>query len=309
MHVRNIRCGLVIGLLIAAGTLLHADQKPAIAAPSVKRGDPPPGNSRTLSVPQARAMLKEAIEKRYLGTTKCCSRVLMIKGCVTTVLSAATDVRIRAAGFNLAAPYSEKLTAAHGYSNDGKVSVNFKKDQDYIEAHRLGLPDTKPRYTCTPDPLYQVRYLPDPEHAPADGEVFYWTNAAAAEEFADAFNRLLYAAYRNEESAEFIAAARAWRENPAKPLAPEADRESILAENAIKEKDLDSAVEHYERALEIQPMWPAGWFNLALIYSEQNNYADATDRMKHYLELAPDAPDAKEARVQMVIWEDKAAKH
>jgi len=37
-----------------------------------------------------------------------------------------------------------------------------------------------------------------------------------------------------------------------------------------------------------------------------NNYADATDRMKHYLELAPDAPDAKDAREQMIIWEDKA---
>jgi len=34
-------------------------------------------------------------------------------------------------------------------------------------------------------------------------------------------------------------------------------------------------------------MWPAGWYNLALIYAEQNNYADAVDRMKHYLELAP----------------------
>ncbi len=53
-------------------------------------------------------------------------------------------------------------------------------------------------------------------------------------------------------------------------------------------------------------MWPAGWFNLAIIYAEQNNYAEATDRMKHYLELLPDAPDAKDAREQMIIWEDKA---
>jgi hypothetical protein len=28
--------------------------------------------------------------------------------------------------------------------------------------------------------------------------------------------------------------------------------------------------------------------------------------MNHYLELVPDAPDAKDAREQMIIWEDKA---
>ena len=146
MSKRHIRYALVLVLLIAAVSMLHANER--AAAPSVKRGDAPPGGAKTLSVPQARAMLKEAIQKRYVGTTKCCSRVLMVKGCATTVLTAATDVRIRPAGFDLAAPYSEKITAAHGYSNDGKVSVNFKKDQDYIETHRLGLPDTKPRYTA-----------------------------------------------------------------------------------------------------------------------------------------------------------------
>jgi tetratricopeptide (TPR) repeat protein len=69
---------------------------------------------------------------------------------------------------------------------------------------------------------------------------------------------------------------------------------------------LDSAIEHYEAGLEAQPMWPVGWFNLALIYAEQNNYVDAADRMKHYLELASDAPDAQSAREQMTIWDDKA---
>jgi len=140
-------------------------------------------------------------------------------------------------------------------------------------------------------------------------ESFYWSEESAAQEFADAFNRLLYAAYGNEEYVAFSAAAKAWRENPGKPpLSPEAERQRILAENAFQEKNLGSAIEHYESALEIQPMWPEGWFNLALMYAELKNYADATDRMKHYLELVPDAPDARDARTQMIIWEDKAAK-
>jgi len=106
---------------------------------------------------------------------------------------------------------------------------------------------------------------------------------------------------------DFQPKAAAWRALATKPpLSPEADRERLLAENAIKEKNLDSAINHYEGALELQPTWPAGWFNLALLYAEQKNYADATDAMKHYLELVPNAPDAKDAREQMIIWEDKA---
>lgn len=100
--------------------------------------------------------------------------------------------------------------------------------------------------------------------------------------------------------------AAAWRTMyPKPPLGPEADRQRLLAENAFKERDLDSAIGHYERALEVQPTWPDGWFNLAIIYGEQKSYAEAVDAMKHYLELVTDAQDAKSSREQMFIWEDK----
>jgi tetratricopeptide (TPR) repeat protein len=107
--------------------------------------------------------------------------------------------------------------------------------------------------------------------------------------------------------ADFQQKAAAWRALATKPpLNPEADRHWILAENAFKEKNFDSAVAHYNAALVIQPMWPTGWFDLAMIYAEQKDYAKAMDSMQHYLELVPDAPDAKDARTQMIIWEDKA---
>lgn len=106
---------------------------------------------------------------------------------------------------------------------------------------------------------------------------------------------------------QFRQRAEIWRAtNPKPPLDSMADREWILAENATKEKNLDSATQHYEVAVRLQPMWPVGWFNLAMIYGEQNKYAEAADRMRHYLELVPDAPDATNARAQMIIWEDKA---
>jgi tetratricopeptide (TPR) repeat protein len=286
-------------------------------------------------------MLKEAIKKRYVGTMKTCQRVLMVKGCFTYVLSEAANIRIRASGFELAAPYTSHVTAGGPPSQDaGKVFVIFKKQdtektdaggkadaseaakknaaektitpEDYVQAYRLGMADPKGglvagKYTYSPNRLYNVGYLPNPVHSSMDVTVFLWAEETAAQNFADAFNRLLYAAYQDEEFKTFSAAAKAWRENPVKPpLSPDADRDRVLAENALKEKNMDSAIEHYENALEAQPTWPAGWFNLALLYAEQKNYADATDRMRHYLELVPDAPDAKDAREQMIIWEDKA---
>jgi len=110
-------------------------------------------------------------------------------------------------------------------------------------------------------------------------------------------------------SATFNAAAKDWRKNSTKPpLSPEAEHQRILAENAIKENDLDSAARHFESLVQAQPMWPNAWFNLAVIYSGQKKYTKAVDCMKHYLTLVPDAPDAKDARTQMIVWEDKATR-
>jgi tetratricopeptide (TPR) repeat protein len=307
---RKQSCGVLLSMLMMMMMVmpLHAANQPAIATPSAKNGDPPPNDAMSLSLAQARNRLKDSIQKRYLGTIKACQRVLMIKGCWTLNATEANDIRLRAEGFEFAAPYTEKITASSLDHKDGRVSVIFKKDQDYIRAYRADEPPTKgPKYSWEPKILYTVGYLSDPERPFAGSNAFYWSDESAANDFTDAFNRLLYAAYQDEDFLEFHAAAVAWRQNPVKPpLGPVAERHRILAENAIKEHNLAAAVEHYQGALAAQPMWPEGWFNLALIYGEQNNYRDATDRMRHYLELLPDAPDAKGAREQIVIWEDKA---
>jgi len=311
MRRANRWFGIALVLLIAVPRCAQAQRSKAdsavapeqvgVAAPSVKKGDPPPGNAMSPSVSQARAMLKEAINKRYIGRMEACERYLLRKMCGVIVPSAATDVRVRTWGVAFAAPYSW----TSGEHEDGKFSVRFGKDQDYIQAYRFG--GHRGQTDWTPSQLYNVGYLPDLETNPMAYAILQWSDEATAQRFADAFNRLLYAAYHDEDFLSFATAAKAWRANPAKPpLSPEADRHRLLAENAIREQDLDSAVEHYESALEIQPMWPAGWFNLAVIYAEQKNYADASDCMKHYLELVPDAPDAKDARDQMIIWEDRA---
>jgi tetratricopeptide (TPR) repeat protein len=295
MKIKKMWWAMVMVLLIATVTPLQAgkDKSTEVAAPpvSLKNGDPPPGNALALTIPQARAILKEAITKRYVGTAK--ARVA--KGRDTFDLSAATDVRVTTTGFGFAA-----TVTVDGISNPIKKYVRFKDLPEYIQAFQLA------NVSCAEANCYNAGFLPNPDRDHLSW-LCLWSDESAAQNFVDANNRLIYAASRNEGDLEFSAAAKAWRENPAKPpLSPAADRHRILALNAVQEMNFDSAIEHYESALEVQPAWPAGWFDVALIGAQHEDYAYAVDCMNHYLELVPDAPDAHDVRAQMVIWEDKA---
>jgi hypothetical protein len=267
------------------------------AAPAAQPVGSPPGSAMALSVPQARAAAREAITKTFVGAAKFCFFPI----CVTEDFSAATDFRLSSRGLSFAKPVT-----VDNKPDPGKVSIDFKKTNgSYVEAFRVG------HFSCSKASCYGIRPLTRTK-ADQYGMGPLWPDEATAQIFADAFNRLLYASFHGESEDDFVtfsAAAKAWRENPAKPpLSPEADRHNILAENAIQEKDIDSAIEHYESAVEVQPMWPAFWFNLGMLYASKNDFAQAADRMKHYLELAPDAPDAQAAHTNIIIWEDKATK-
>jgi len=140
----------------------------------------------------------------------------------------------------------------------------------------------------------------------------WWADADDAEAFADAVNRLRAAARdQGRESLEavwpeFQQKAAAWRALAEKPAISEDVRKyRLLAENAVKENRFDSAVEEYEAGLEINPTWPEGHFNAALLYAELGYYPEAMHHMRAYLELTPEAPDAQQARDQVVIWEAK----
>jgi hypothetical protein len=126
----------------------------------------------------------------------------------------------------------------------------------------------------------------------------YWNNKAAkkkAEDAAEAFQG-------------FQKQAAAWRALAAKPELPEdARKQRTLAESYLREKDFKGAIQHYESGVDLCPTWPEGWYNLALLYGETEEFAKASDRMKHYLELMPNSPDTQAAKDKIVIWEDKEA--
>jgi hypothetical protein len=108
---------------------------------------------------------------------------------------------------------------------------------------------------------------------------------------------------------DFKLKAAAWRQQAVKPEMPEeAHRHQVLAENAFQSKDVGKAVLEYGQALQAFPYWPEGHYNLAMLAAEiggKPGYLIAAHHMKEYLELVPDAQDARAVKDSIIIWEDK----
>jgi len=107
---------------------------------------------------------------------------------------------------------------------------------------------------------------------------------------------------------EFRKAVDDYRSRKAKnrlQLSEPARRYRVQAEAAIQEKRFADAERYFEELLKIEPWWPAGHYNRALILGEIGNYDEAALEMKKYLALEPNAPDARAARDQIYVWESK----
>ena len=141
-----------------------------------------------------------------------------------------------------------------------------------------------------------------------------WLLRSDAEAFASVISVLKHYAMQERTKlaseassfSDFEGKAKAWRALKVKPeLPPDVRRFRVLAEDAIKHQEFEKAVQYYEQGLEIEPLWPQGQYNAALLYGEMKEYRDAELHMKRYLELVPDAPDAQAARDQMMIWQSR----
>lgn len=141
----------------------------------------------------------------------------------------------------------------------------------------------------------------------SDGCIYFDT-VSDATAFVSAYYVLKRDAGAAERAAEaaFAESAKKYRELPVKPaLLDDVRQFRVLAEDAFNNKEIEKAADYYEQGLEIEPMWPQGQYNAALLYGEIKDYENAVLHMKRYLELVPDAPDAQAARDQVVIWQSK----
>ncbi|MGB9835608.1 MAG: ankyrin repeat domain-containing protein [Candidatus Saccharicenans sp.] len=83
----------------------------------------------------------------------------------------------------------------------------------------------------------------------------------------------------------------------------EARKYSLRAEVLIQDKKPEEAVAEYQKAIKVAPFTPVLYFKTANLLGEMQQYRQAVDYMKAYLELYPDSPDLRQAKDQIYKWE------
>lgn len=262
----------------------------------------PPDPSMSMSIAEARLRVAEAIEHSWRATG-----VGWLYGwSFTRNVRDQQPLRI------------EKLTAKVFELRDvGRFSANGKDYGPYERRLRFDLATLPPLSVM---PARKVAY----DQPTLQGEIpifvvivpgetknttpLKWRDLADAAAFVEAMNRLATAAKAppSRDDDDFAAKAEAWRAmSPKPPLPEDARRQRVLAENAFQEGNREKAFSHFEAALAIEPFWPEGNFNAALLAGELGFYEDAIRYMKRYLVLVPDSKDANAARDKLIVWEDK----
>lgn len=90
---------------------------------------------------------------------------------------------------------------------------------------------------------------------------------------------------------------------PTPPELPEDARERVVrGETLIKDGDLAAAAKEFSEAIRLAPYMPKLYYNAALLNGQIKRYAEAIRLMNIYLQGAPDAPDARAAKDQIIMW-------
>jgi len=136
---------------------------------------------------------------------------------------------------------------------------------------------------------------------------FVFENNEDAVKFADSLYVIQQAqkSVSDDRAALFAAQAAQYRAAKVKPPIPEAQRKQVVQANAMnQQKEYARAIVYYLKAIEIDPVaYPAAYFNLALLASQMQWYGEAIGYMRQYLQLEPDAKDARSAQDKIYEWE------
>lgn len=132
---------------------------------------------------------------------------------------------------------------------------------------------------------------------------FFFADEADARAAVNAAYVLKHGLY-SDAGVDFADVVRQYRGTRPKPvLSEEARKFKVQAEFAISQKRFSDALSHYSSALEAAPWWPEGHFNSALIFAETEDYESAIASMQRYLQLVPEAPDARAAQDRVYQWQ------
>ena len=272
------------------------------AAPSVPASAPRAAQSDTLITPGlARIAVRDALQKRHLHDRAPVMADLFVDPEPGVSLYESRNLRV------------SRDRVAFDYDEDQLVQTNpgwNNAQQKRRSSHHFERRFADAPY-CTGIVNLADRHggFFSPTGIDAPLGLLAWQSRHDAQRFCEAWSGLVYHARRGgpDDIVLFAATARGWREHPetlSAPL-PGWERHRILAENSYRERDFIRALEHFEAGLRMNPTWEAGWFNAALLYDALGEYEYASNRMRHYLALAPNAPDARAAREKLVVWDEK----
>lgn len=100
----------------------------------------------------------------------------------------------------------------------------------------------------------------------------------------------------------------AYRRLEVKPPTPELVRQfNVQAETYFDEKQYQDAIGAYGTVVSIAPWYALAYFNMAVLEGERlKMYKRAVDHMRKYLQLEPNAHDARQAQDKIYEWQAKA---
>lgn len=91
---------------------------------------------------------------------------------------------------------------------------------------------------------------------------------------------------------------------PIKPALPEEVRRMLVQADALAKRDeAAKALPLLENARRKAPWFPPVHYNLAMMNAMNKDFSGAIASMTAYLEIAPDAPDARQAKDKIYEWE------
>lgn len=122
--------------------------------------------------------------------------------------------------------------------------------------------------------------------------------------YANAYAEALRSGDQRLADAAFTELARVYRELPEKPPLTEEGRRYLVQANAhLEAKRYDEAIAAYGHVVQTNPWWPDGFHNRAYVLANRQYYGPAIQHMRRYLQLAPNAANARVSQDKIYEWE------
>ena len=80
---------------------------------------------------------------------------------------------------------------------------------------------------------------------------------------------------------------------------------AVQASGATQDKNYGEAIKLWSVTLNMAPSYPLAYYNRALLYERAGQFKNSIADMERYLQLAPDASDARSSRDKIYEWEGK----